>query len=870
MYDWLTDALDNSATVITANRRLARVLEKEYSAAQQAAGRSAWRSPAIFAWQDWLAALAASATNQQQLPTRINAQQSQLLWERCLRKSFDDPPSGISALVRLARDSWQRLADWRVSIAELARSAVNDDQRLFASVAGRYIGLLQHENWIDDAGIGELVLQQIGAGHIAFSGAFTFVGFERERPIVTAIQAAMTERDAVLKIAPALSNNATCSLQAYESPAAELRAAGAWARQQLEEDAARRIAIVTTGLQTETDRATRLVREGMTPGWQYGQSSLEDAVNVSYGRRLADFPAISSALLLLRWLVQDLSSTDIGLLLRSSQLGSSVLAGRSCLELRLRQLPDRRWSPAMLGAEFRGHAKDGDSDDKNDDTSDWMTRLAAFSKRRRELPQQASPADWVVVIDEILSGFQWPGRDGLDSRDFQLINRWRELLNEFARLGLVSSQMSPALAVARLELMAGEIVFQPESKNALVQLLGPLEASGAEFDALWLAGVTTTNWPPVGTPSQLVSRRLQEKHDMPDCSPANTQAYAEQVLSGLIASSETVVCSYPLSDEDAEQTPSDLISAVQKSDTAAIADPGWHASSLLASLAIHAVLDDVPSVRAGENISGGAGTIQRQINEPISAFVQGRLSARPLNPQAIGIPAPMRGNLIHDALYHLYIDLPTSEDIAGWQTEELEERVTAAVAAAFMRHERNADAVLHQLLQLERRRISALLRQFVARDSSRGEFSIASVEGKFEFVSGRVQLPLRFDRIDSFDDGSIAIIDYKTGARKRLLNHAGDVQEIQLFVYACATDVPVSALTLINIDSREISFDGAGRGYRDHDSWPDLLQRIKREVAVACDDLSRGDVRINIEQGVQAARPLNLLTRYTELRRDDG
>jgi RecB family exonuclease len=162
------------------------------------------------------------------------------------------------------------------------------------------------------------------------------------------------------------------------------------------------------------------------------------------------------------------------------------------------------------------------------------------------------------------------------------------------------------------------------------------------------------------------------------------------------------------------------------------------------------------------------------------------------------------------------------------------------------------------------------LRQFVALDGSRGEFSIASVEGKFDFVSGRVELPLRFDRIDSFDDGSIAIIDYKTGSKKRLLNHAGEVQEIQLFVYACATDVPVSALTLINIDSREISFDGAGRGYRNEDSWPELLQRIKEQIAVACDDLSRGDVRINIEQGVQAARPLNLLTRYTELKRDDG
>ena len=34
MYDWLGDALGNSATVVTANRRLARLLLAEYSAQQ--------------------------------------------------------------------------------------------------------------------------------------------------------------------------------------------------------------------------------------------------------------------------------------------------------------------------------------------------------------------------------------------------------------------------------------------------------------------------------------------------------------------------------------------------------------------------------------------------------------------------------------------------------------------------------------------------------------------------------------------------------------------------------------------------------------------------------------------------------------------
>ena len=110
----------------------------------------------------------------------------------------------------------------------------------------------------------------------------------------------------------------------------------------------------------------------------------------------------------------------------------------------------------------------------------------------------------------------------------------------------------------------------------------------------------------------------------------------------------------------------------------------------------------------------------------------------------------------------------------------------------------------------------------------------------------------------------------KTGAKKRLLNRNKEAEEIQLFVYACATEAPVSALALVNVDSREIAFDGAGLGYTDVKEWPDLLQQVKARIAAACDELSSGDVRLNIEQGSKAARPLNLLTRYTELRRDNG
>ncbi|MCH9693721.1 MAG: PD-(D/E)XK nuclease family protein [Gammaproteobacteria bacterium] len=858
MYDWLNDARRETTTVVTASRRLARSLQAEYAVQQRASGRTAWRTPAILAWQDWLVATVATAPDQTDLPVRLNGHQSQWLWERCLARELE-AGSGLAALVRSGKDTWQSLQEFEVAISEVAAAAQTPDQRMYVTAAGRYMAILDGEHWVDDAGLGKLVLKLLSSGQMEAGRSFVFAGFDRPRPVLKRIQAALQSNGCTVKNAPASDAGETRLLQAFDSVDSELRAAGAWARSRLDSNPSERIAIVVTGLENDAEHASRLVREGMVPGWQYGHSSLRESVNVSYGRSLKEFPAVAVALLQLRWLVEDISSLEVGLLMKTPLLGATGVSERCAAELHLRNLPDRRWSPAMVTSALRRKT------DANEGGVAWWQNLASLSARRRALPRRASPADWAVYIDDFLRACGWPGEESLDSRDFQLINRWRELLNEFARLQLVAPRMGFAAAIARIELMASETIFQAESKHAALQLLGPLEATGAQFDSLWVCGVTTNNWPPASNASVLVSRRLQQKYKMPDASPGDTLQYARGLLQGFADAAPQVVFSYAANIDDAEQTPSNLLAGLQVGTTAAALDPGWHAQTLTQTAAVTPSDDCVPAVTATEEIGGGAATVQLQVHEPIAAFIQGRMHARRIYPQAIGITPPMRGNMIHDALYKMYLDLPGDSAVRSWVGSDLEERVADAVEFAVSRHERNADRVLQQLLLLERARVAALLRQFVEIDGQRGQFTVASVEGKFEFVAGKIHLPLRFDRIDALDGDCIAILDYKTGAKKTLLNRKNEVQELQLFVYACATDANVSALALVNIDSREIDFDGAGKGYRTEEDWPQLLAAVKSEIAVACASLEAGDVRINVQQGVQAARPFNLLTRYTEV-----
>jgi probable DNA repair protein len=859
MYDWLPDALEGDATVITANRRLARVLQQEFAQRQVAAGIGAWRSPRILAWADWLDAILKDARGQEKLPTRINHYHSALLWDRCLRKELGEDKGSLSMLVRLARDSWQRLSDWNITIKDVARAAHSADHKTFAAAAGRYLGVLERNAWVDEAGLAGLVRALIGAHRIAVQGRFTFAGFDREKPTVSSIRECLVVAGCEVQDAPQGKRQGAPLLYAFDSAEAQLRAAGAWARKRLEENPAERIAIVVNGLERDAPRVAGLVREGLIPGYRLSADVPAGALNVSYGRKLANHALVSIGLLWLRWIVCDLRSIDVCQLLRSPLLGTPATAGRPRLELRMRGFPDRDWSPSMVTSVLQSKEEEADA-------VDWLRRVATLTKLRRELPKSASPGEWAVRIDEILTKSGWPGQGALESADFQLVNRWRDLLNDLARMELVTASLPLESALNQLERMAADAVFQPESDIAQVHLLGPLEASGLEFDALFLTGMTAADWPSRSNPSVLVARSLQVKNGMPDAVPADRVAYARRLLSHLCDAAPVVACSYAVINDDAEQAPSQLLDELGVVERTAPPDPGWHAASLPGSTSVDTAADTVPGIDGEERLFGGAGTIQNQLTNPVAAFLGGRLGVRPLDEQARGLPALLRGNLIHDALYKLYFDRPSRTEVSAWQ--DVAERIGKAIDFAFTKHERYADSVLRRLFAMERMRVAGLLQEFLVLDTARDEFIVAGVERKVEFVEAGVRLELRIDRVDRVEDGRIVIIDYKTGAEKKFLTSKGEPREFQLVAYACAVDEPVAALVLANVDSRVIGFHGAGSGFTDIDTWPDQLDKWSRIVRDACAEIARGDVRINRYQNAPDARPLNLLTRFTELRND--
>ena len=861
MYDWLNDATRDSSQVVTASRRLARVLRKSHAAQQVAAGRLAWATPPIGEWKDWAVDLIRNNADHADMPLVISQQQSRILWERCLARELNDPLLNIGVLAKLSRDTWGRLREWRVPDSALQQSVRNKDQRLFAIAVGYYQSILAREEWVDELGMIELAIDTLRTGRCSDLKSLTLAGFDRISPLLQELLDAYVAAGGKIRRISSddLANERSVSLAAHDTADAELRAAGAWARQQLINAPGAQIGIVVSQLEQDAQRSLRLVSEGLVPGWQTADRQQTALVNVSYGKKLVDYPAIATALLALRWLHTELSTVEISRLLRSSVLGVTGTADRIRTEMRLRSFPDQHWTAAQL-IDYLGRSG------QDQVLAEHIRFVAKIAEQSKQLPRRLGPGGWVELFNALLDEIGWPGEESLSSDEFQTINRWRELLNEVARLELVAQSMTIGEALSRISSIAAETIFQPESKSSVVHVLGPLEAAGLEFDFLWIAGASSNNWPPQTRALTLVSRDLQREYELPDATPADTLAYAERVIHRLAASSSTVAFSYARTQLDAQQSASELLKELLGDESIAAPDPGWNATMTMDQVAVVTTSHDpVPPLGDAELLAGGASTIQAQCVEPFTAFVTGRLGVRSLWPIQPGLPPNVRGILIHNALQRLYRDCPRSTEIRAWNEQDVVDRTEQAVRSTFRAFDQHADDTLRQVLMIEKLRVAKLLRGVINVDTNRDDFVVAAVEKDIEADIGGLRLRIRIDRLDLDEDENQVVIDYKTGAAKRLLGRDKLPTDMQLVVYACALPGEVSGLALFNVDSRGIALDAAGRNFSPKLDWDAALPAWQEQVQIAVQQIIAGDVRLNILQSIQQSRGLALLSRIREL-----
>jgi ATP-dependent helicase/nuclease subunit B len=778
MHEEVFRALENGATVITASRRLARVLTREFHGIQTARGHAVWNRPDILpleaflerGWREWLWRCADGDA-----PTLLNAVQEQALWQRIIRES----PVGASLLqipetARQAAQTWQLLAAYRLDVD--GSFEASDDSAAFAAWSRQFRGLCRAGGWLERAGLSDFLRRKITASELPRPPEVRVAGFDEMTPQQAEFLSALGEWRAV-EIGDC---SAAVERRRLRDSSEEIRNAASWARSVLESDPKAQIGVVVV---------PDLTRSRGTVGRIFRQA-LDSAVHLSVGPALGEYPLVRAALLMLEFALGSVPLSRAGMLLRSPFLGGA----------------EAEWSQrALLDAKLRGKSLW--------DISISMLRDAAGScpqlqrvlwrveKKLPNLKEQQAPSDWSRDITGLLDAFDWPGDRALSSEEFQTIEAWRDLLSNLASLDLTMPLANLGHLIDWLREMAANTRFQVEDEGAPVQVMGMLEAAGLRFDHLWIMGLHDEALPAAQNPSPFIPTALQRQHKLPHSSAAQELEFAGALMERLLRSAPDVVLSYPEREGDRTLTPSPLV-AEGSWLSADIPDTGAWIARMRAESVFETLTDETAPALVGSGSTGGASLFKDMAACPFRAFAKHRLGAKPMEDPDLGLSYRDRGTTVHKALEFIWRELGSQARLIELPLEVLEGLIAQGAEAAVAKLGPGIGR------DLEKRRLQKLLKDWLAIEKSRSAFTVAGIETERVATISDLRVKIRADRVDELSDGRQIILDYKTGQLKSDGWDGERPEEPQLPLYCVTNEQPVAGAAFAMIRIGELRFRG--------------------------------------------------------------
>ncbi len=508
---------------------------------------------------------------------------------------------------------------------------------------------------------------------------------------------------------------------------AEVAAAAAWARARKMEAPDSTIGIVVPTLAQHYDLVLRQSAAILDPL----AGSPTTAFDIAAGTRLSDQPVWQHARRLLRCSYSETDADEINALANSPFLEMKYLSG-VCAE----------W-PRRLRKTLR-----------LPQLQDWLNSESfdALAERLLTLPGRADMATWSEIFAELLELAGWPQTATLGSAQFQAIQAIERTLGQQER---VPTRIDAATALQQLELRLGGQIFAPERPHADIQILGALETTGLQFDALWICGLDENSFPARNLASPFLPRKVAQRYGVPRSSQREELEFASTLLHRWRRScrSDTVHVSYSGQGEEGEQAASPLLAAW--ADTADAVTEYAHPYAGRQDIELDKLFDHKAPQASAAGTSGGTGLLTDQAGCPFKAFAKYRLRLRAPTEPGNFPDAMLRGVLLHDALFNLVRNNDTQARLAALSTQQVRAYAEAAVAKSSL-------PLAPDFASNETERLTNLLLEWLVIEQAREPFEVVALEEMFELDLAGLRLRVRVDRLDRID-GAELVLDYKTG-----------------------------------------------------------------------------------------------------------
>jgi probable DNA repair protein len=884
-----TEALEEIAAgtlLLTANNRLARELLTRYDGLQQERGQVLWERGRILPWGAWLQSSYRELLDQGFTDrTLLSPWQARVLWEEVVRDSLTDEYAALlrpGAVARSAEEAWRLMQEWMIPRGQLNAWATTETEQ-FLNWVDRYLGRCRSKGWIDQARIAGLLVEHFELHRPAMPERLLLAGFDELTPLQEQLLAQLEAggcRIAVVAQDRVAQKGYRIELN---HPAQELETAVHWAALRLQSHPQARIGVIIPRLTELRQQVLHTLEQVFYPAVKSPQGPPSAPVyNLSLGKPLGHYPVIGDALLLLELAQGELAFVDLGRLLRSPFLagGEQEWSRRARLDARIRKdVGERHVALDTLLRKLRQA-----EERERDSCPELLRALERFQKRLRGMPGRAEPGTWGERFLALLQAAGWPHTSRLDSREYQQVQRFRELLGTFKSLGIVQPFMTPREALRRLRSQAEETLFQAEGADAPVQVMGVLEAAGLTFDHLWVAGLTDDQWPAAAAPNPLLPQGLQRKLNIPHASAERELEFAALMTERLLASAPEVVVSHASREQDRPLRPSPLIAGlpVLDPDASGLADKRDPYQRQVAEL--EEFIDGKgPALAAGNRVPGGTGIFADQAQCPFRAFAIHRLGADPIEEPVSGLDGRERGSLLHSVMEAVWSRLGDRATLLTTSQEALESLIGEAVERAIESVSSHKPVTFApRFTELERERLTGLVLQWLELEKRRADFSVEELEQRTTVTVGELLLDTRADRVDRLGDGGLVIIDYKTGGASCNGWFEERLEEPQLPLYATvAGEEQVSAVLLARLRRGENGFVGVAmengiapkvraftesRQSQGYEDWNALFHHWRDSLEMLAGEIQAGYAEVAPKDPVKSCRycPLPSLCRIHE------
>jgi probable DNA repair protein len=797
---------------------------------------------------------------------------ARLMWERLAQR--DPAMQGLVSpglMGRSAYESWRRMHAFLIPLQALEEEE-NPESHAFARWGREYAASLDRHGWVD----GSLALERLDPA--SAGAALELVGFDA----LTPSQQSFLERLAADGITvthrpPASRQGNTVQVECLDRTA-ELDAAARWAAQRLDRKPDARLAIVVPGLASKRDAVRRTIERVLVPAATLagGPAPESHGFELASARALSDRPVVAAALDLVDAFARTSDLAITSRLLRNPFLAASPVEtdARARLDARV-----RRDEGPDLGLTRLARLADGHH------CAQFGQALRSGLELAQGWPRRALPSRWSRLWFELLAAMGWPGED-LDSSEHQARHRWQALVAEFGACDDYVGPLPRGEAAGLLRDMAQGVLFEPQELRASLLVIDPETCAGMDFDGLWVCGLDVAQWPAHVSPDPFLPRTWQARQRVPRATADIALEEARRLLDRLRHGADEVILSAPQFEDDAPLLPSALLAGIPRGSLEDLwRAPAVAAAQFAARPRLESLVDGtMPPVAPEESSRGGARLLELQAACPFRAQAEFRLGARALEDPELGVAASERGELVHGVLARIWDGLRTQRALRRLSEEDLRTAVRTAIAEETAAARPATQGVMGKLLEIEAAWLEGRVGDLLAADLERPEFTVDAVEKDVSIGIGGLTLGLRIDRVDRLEDGSIAVIDYKTGAdadTKAWLEERPKLPQLPLYAEAIGP-TQVAAVAFGRVRTGDTGYRGltrdaasfpglkspGARGWpKEFASWDELLLAWRRRLTALATEHVQGDARLapNPPQAC-AYCPLAALCRIGETR----